>query len=132
MHCALPSDLGADGCGGRICAFADADDIVLYSQSRFGMQPQLLRVDNFFKAHEMSLNSKKCVSIANVVRGKARKMALVTEPIFIFGDHNNRSVGIKHYFKYLRSEVGHSGGLRHIIESHVAVVFAVGRRPLKP
>lgn len=119
----LPQQLGAVIGGHHIHAIAYADDIILFAESRFAMNCQLQKVEEFFNARGMKLNANKCISVAIEASGRVHKCAVVSDPVFAVGGGPIRSLGVGEFMRYLGSQLGPSGVLKGTFEATAEVVL---------
>lgn len=89
--------------GEQIHVIVYADDIGLYSKTRFAMSTLLKKVENFFNARGMSINAAKCASLSMEASGRIRNIAVITDSVFSINDIPIWSIGISDYTKYLGS-----------------------------
>lgn len=81
----LPETIGAmiDGC--RINVVAFADDILLFAQTREGLQELMGSADAELKKYGLKINSAKSVSIGIKAIGKTKKTMIDSKPFLIDG-----------------------------------------------
>lgn len=112
----------------RINAIAYANDIVLYSESKFAMQHLLQRVESFYCFCGLKINAANCVSMSMEADRKV-KMTFETDPILSINGSFIWHINVDQYMKYLRVEMGVLG-IKWKGCGDMAFLQAISRAPL--
>lgn len=97
----IDPDVGYRINGSLFNCIAYADDIILISSTKMGMQRILTQVHTSLLAFGMELSIEKSNVLSLVPSGREKKMKVVCDNSFHVGDANLRQIGVMDTWKYL-------------------------------
>ncbi|KFD59308.1 hypothetical protein M514_00692, partial [Trichuris suis] len=120
----------------RVNCLAFADDLLLLSDSKAGLQSNLLLSYRFFTARSLSLNVQKCCSLRLYKIPKCRSVALTREPQFYLDPAQPNTVlpvfTAAQFFEYLGVEFNPFGRRRDQLAGARALLDRACKAELKP
>jgi hypothetical protein len=97
----LSRDVGYSIGGERVSALLFADDTLLCSSTKAGMQQNLDALAEGFARAGLALNTNKCRSLSLVADGRNRRVRVMDEPLFRVGDVDLPQVDALAMWRYL-------------------------------
>ena len=128
----LPPEIGANVGESRVNCLAFADDIILVSESKVGMEQLILKTEEFFINRTMKINADKCFSLRLSTTKKDRAPLIIKEPSYKIDGNWVNATGYDDFFKYLGIKFNPHGKMKPNIKQLEAMLQRVGKSPLKP
>ena len=116
----------------RVNHMAFADDVILLSETKAGLQRQIDSFTNHLAKSGLKVNAKKCSSLSIVVQGKTKKWVCDPNPAFnVFGTDIS-PMSIDDMYKYLGLYFSPTGSNAVVEEKLKKQLRELSRAPLKP
>ena len=128
----LPPEIGAIFEGQLINCMAFADDIILISETKVGMDKLLRVAEDFFTKRSLRVNAGKCFSLRLSTTKRDRAPYVYKEPSFKIDQKPVEAVGYESFFKYLGIKFNPHGKLSPNIKVLEEMLDRLKRAPLKP
>ena len=128
----LPPEIGVAIGEAKVNCLAFADDIILISESKVGMESLLRITETFFKARSMSINAKKCFSMCLTTTVRNRAPYVVKQPMFNISNVPIVPTDYDGFFKYLGVKFNPHGKMAPNLKTFQAMLRNVKKSPLKP
>jgi Reverse transcriptase (RNA-dependent DNA polymerase) len=96
----LPSETGTEHFTSRLNALAYADDLVLLTSTKRGMEQTILSLLASLEEVSMRINTGKCLAFC-LDRGRGEEAVKVTDPQISIGGTRVRSIGVSEHFTYM-------------------------------
>lgn len=128
----LPPGIGFELGERTIRCMAFADDLILISSTKRGLQLLLNRAAEILGPQGLSFNVGKCRSVSVVPSGRDKKTKVITEPMFELAGQLLTPTGIEDTFKYLGVQFSPQGKMVKPQTAIMNLLEKVKRAPLKP
>ena len=128
----LPSEVGAHINGIRLNSMAYADDIIIISESKSGMEKLLKTTKDFFDQRSMKINVGKCFSLAFTTTVKDRAPYVIKSSSFKIDNKDIPATSYNDFFKYLGIRFDPNGKMTANINELNAMLERLRKAPLKP
>lgn len=128
----LDPHLGFDLDGIKVNHLAFADDVVLVSATKKGLQRQIDSFTNHLAGSGLTANASKCASLAIVVNGKTKKWVCDPNPAMKVAGHFISAMKITDTYKYLGILISASGSVPKAEKTLNDALKNITRAPLKP
>ncbi|KAK2577612.1 hypothetical protein KPH14_012895 [Odynerus spinipes] len=128
----IPSDVGFQLGAHRINSIAYADDVLLFSASKWGLQTSLGLVESRAEEMGLRLNAGKCSVLSFVPSGKEKKIKIISTPTFRLQDGSLLpQIGTTSEWRYLGVDFQPAGPKK--VGSDLSIYLdRLTRAPLKP
>nr|AFM44926.1 R2 protein [Eyprepocnemis plorans] len=129
----LPGYIGARIFSRRVNAAAFADDILLFAETKGGLQELLSTATSALGDLGLEVNPFKCFSLALVASGREKKVKVDNSVIFRAGNKNIPALAMGDTFRYLGLQFSTSGLSQfHPRQEVQEQLDIIKRAPLKP
>ena len=128
----LPEDVGVKLQYHRCNSMAFADDLILLSETKAGMNLLLETTTRFFDERTMNINEKKCFSLRTDVSPKSRIPITHTSPSYFINQHPIFATSYSTVFTYLGISFNPCGKVKLSVDHIHTLIFRLSSSPLKP
>ena len=129
---ALDPLLGFKIDGLRVNHMAFADDVILISETKEGLQKQIDSFTRHLAKSGLQVNAKKCASLSIVVRSRIKKWLCDPTPTFTVFGNGITPMSIEETYKYLGVHFSATGSQPDVEEKLKKRLKELHRAPLKP
>ena len=128
----LPKEVGVNIGTERFNCLAYADDLILLSESKPGMDKLLNVTKGFFDKRSMKINVKKCFSLSTTTTVKDRAPYVFKEALFKIEAQSIDATTYDTFFKYLGVHFNPHGKMKPNVQEFELMLQRLSKAPLKP
>lgn len=129
---ALDPKLGFDVDGVKVNHLAFADDVILVSATKAGLQRQIDAFTSHLAESGLKVNAGKCASMSIRANGHTKKWVCDPTTTFSVQGANISPMTVSETYKYLGIHVSSRGSQPHLEEKLKKYLSNISRAPLKP